>query len=64
MKNQISMLLLLMLCFAIQAFAQEPPPETPPPPPHTCTGSAELSFVSTTGNTDTQTLGVGGSIRM
>lgn len=61
MKNQFSMLLLI-LCFSIQAFAQEPPPAPPPPPPHTCTGSAELSFVSTTGNTDTQTLGIGGLI--
>ncbi len=62
MKKQFSLLLLLMMCFTIQAFAQAPPPEPPPPPPHTCTGSAELSFVSTTGNTDTQTLGVGGAI--
>ena len=56
------MLLLLMLCFSIQALAQGPPPAPPPPPPRTCTGSAELSFVSTTGNTDTQTLGLGGLI--
>jgi putative salt-induced outer membrane protein len=62
-KKQIYSLSLLMLFFSIHAFAQETPPTEPPPPPaHTCTGSAELSFVSTTGNTDTQTLGLGGSI--
>src|SRR5678810_728274 len=61
-KKQFFFMLLLIVCFSIHAFAQETPPTEPPPPPaHTCTGSAELSFVSTTGNTDTQTLGLGGS---
>jgi putative salt-induced outer membrane protein len=54
--------LLLTICSAIQVYAQETPPAAPAAPPHTCTGSAELSFVSTTGNTDTQTLGIGGSV--
>lgn len=62
MKRQFFFMLLLIVCFSIQAHAQEPSPAPPAPPPHTCTGSAELSFVSTTGNTDTQTLGLGGSI--
>lgn len=63
MKKQFFFMLLLIVCFSIQVHAQETPPSEPPPPPaHTCTGSAELSFVSTTGNTDTQTLGLGGSI--
>jgi putative salt-induced outer membrane protein len=56
------MFLAMTLFFSAKVFAQDQPPEPPPPPAHTCTGSAELSFVSTTGNTDTQTLGVGGSI--
>lgn len=37
---------------------QSPQPETPPPPP-AFEGSAELSFVGTTGNSSTQTLGAG-----
>jgi len=61
-KKQFFFMLLLIVFFSIQAHAQEPPPAPPEPPPHTCTGSAELSFVSTSGNTDTQTLGLGGSI--
>jgi putative salt-induced outer membrane protein len=60
--KQIWILLLFAFYFSVEAFAQETPPAAPPPPPRTCTGSAELSFVSTTGNTDTQTLGLGGSI--
>jgi putative salt-induced outer membrane protein len=56
------MLLALTLYFSAQAFAQDKPPEPPPPPAHTCTGSAELSFVSTSGNTDTQSLGLGGNV--
>lgn len=63
MKKQLWILLISILYFYFPAQAQEQPPAGPPPPPaHTCTGSAELSFVSTTGNTDTQTLGLGGSI--
>jgi putative salt-induced outer membrane protein len=31
-------------------------------PPRTCHGTAEFSFVSLTGNTDTQTMGIGGSV--
>jgi len=61
-KKQFFFMLLLIVFFSIQAHAQEPLPAPPEPPPHTCTGSAELSFVSTSGNTDTQTLGLGGSI--
>lgn len=60
--RKLLLLLIFMVYFSLQALAQEPPPAPPPPPAHTCIGSAELSFVSTTGNTDTQTLGVGGSI--
>lgn len=45
-------------CVSI-AFADDAPP---PPPPPTCGGSAEFSFVSTGGNTSTQTLGLGGAL--
>lgn len=41
--------------------AQVSPPATPPPPP-LWSGKAELSFVSTSGNTDTQTLGFAGEV--
>lgn len=34
-------------------------PTPPPPPPPVVEGSAELSYVGTTGNSDTQSLGVG-----
>lgn len=34
----------------------------PPPPPPTAEGSAEFSFVGTSGNSSTQTIGVGGEL--
>jgi len=40
---------------ALPLFAQEPPPGPPP----LWSGKGELSFVSTSGNSDTQTLGAG-----
>lgn len=43
------------LLLAAAAIAEEVKP--PPPPPPLWSGKAELSFVSTSGNTDTQTLG-------
>jgi len=49
----------LALAFALLspvAAAQVPPPAPPPPPP-LYSGKAEVSFVSTSGNTSTQTLG-------
>jgi putative salt-induced outer membrane protein len=43
------------------AHAQTPaPPQQPPPPPPRTEGSAEFAFVGTSGNSSTQTLGVGG----
>lgn len=58
--------ILLMIIFSVsfmcsEGLCQETPPAPEPPPP-TCQGSAEFSFVSTTGNTSTQTLGLGGTI--
>lgn len=38
------------------------PPAVPPPPPPRWERKAELSFVSTGGNTDTQSLGLGASV--
>ena len=51
----------LLLAFVVAAPlpAQEPPPAAPPPPPPLWSGKGELSFVSTSGNSDTQTLGAG-----
>lgn len=52
----------LVLAFAFVpglALAQAAPAPAPAPPPPLWSGKAELSFVSTSGNTDTQTLGVG-----
>jgi putative salt-induced outer membrane protein len=53
---------LLVALWPALALAQEsapPQPPTPPPPPPPFSGKAELSFVSTSGNTSTQTLGLG-----
>ena len=51
----------LLLAAASPLAAQDPPP-TPPPPPPLWSGQGELSFVSTSGNSDTQTLGVGAEV--
>ncbi len=48
------------LLFPILLSAQQPtPPQAPPPPPPRFEGSAEFSYVGTTGNSTTQTLGSG-----
>ncbi len=44
----------IVLAFSVAAFGEEPPPAGPPP---LWSGKAEGSFVSTTGNTDVQTIG-------
>lgn len=49
--------LALLLAPATALLAQEPP--APPTQPPLWSGKGELSFVSTTGNSDTQTLGTG-----
>src|ERR1700759_1784593 len=48
---------------ATVAFAGQAPqtPATPPPPPK-LEGTGELSFVMTSGNTSTDTLGLGGGL--
>lgn len=45
---------------AVPLTAQEPPAPAPPPP--LWSGQGELSFVATSGNTDTQTLGIGAEV--
>jgi putative salt-induced outer membrane protein len=58
MKN--AALLLVLLVLPALAIAQEtPPPPEPTPPAPRFSGKGELSFVSTSGNTSTQTLGFG-----
>jgi putative salt-induced outer membrane protein len=49
----------LLLSVAQTSFAQAPPPAEPPPP--RWERKAEVSAVATTGNSDTQTIGLGGS---
>jgi len=50
-----------LLFFPDMTRAQAPPAAPPPPPPR-WERKAELSFVSTGGNTDTQSLGLGASV--
>ena len=51
------------LCGVRSAFAGQAPqtPAPPPPPPHV-EGTGELSFVTTSGNSATDTIGLGGSL--
>ena len=51
----------LVLAIALEAPQAAAPKQDPPPPPR-LEGSAELSFVSTGGNSETQSLGLGGAI--
>lgn len=53
----------LLACLSSAAFAQSPAPapSAPPPPPRQ-EGSAELAFVATSGNSDTQNFGIGGDL--
>jgi putative salt-induced outer membrane protein len=55
---------LIMMCTAtvVPAGAQTPPAKEPPGPPPLWERKAELSVVATGGNTDTQTIGAGGSL--
>jgi putative salt-induced outer membrane protein len=51
----------LFIGAALPLSAQEPPAPPPTPPP-LWSGQGELSFVATSGNSDTQTLGVGAEV--
>ena len=56
------MSVLASLLLASALVGQDPPAPKPPPPPPRVEGSAELSLVSTGGNSETQSLGFGGSL--
>jgi putative salt-induced outer membrane protein len=60
MRNLICTVALIALPLVASAQPAPPPPAPPPPPPPRHEGSAELSFLSTTGNASAQTLGLGG----
>lgn len=55
---------IVLLGLPATALAQQAPapPAVPPPPPPHVEGTGELSFVTTSGNTSTDTLGLGGSL--
>jgi len=59
-KTLYACAVLVLFCPDV-ALAQAPPAAPPPPPPR-WERKAELSLVSTGGNTDTQTLGLGASV--
>jgi putative salt-induced outer membrane protein len=51
------------LCLTVaRAQAQQPSVSAPAPPPPIVAGSAELSFVTTSGNTSTQSVGLSGDV--
>lgn len=50
----------LVVFLALSGIASAQDATQPPPPPPKHEGSAEFAFVSTTGNTDTQTMGLAG----
>jgi putative salt-induced outer membrane protein len=50
---------LVLVCAGVPCWAQAPPAAEPPP---RLERKAEVSFVATGGNSDTQTVGVGGSV--
>ena len=50
----------MLLAGPATAWARQTPPATPPPPPPRFEGTGELSFVTTSGNTSTDTLGLAG----
>jgi putative salt-induced outer membrane protein YdiY len=55
-------LLCLLACPPLPAFAQAPAAAAPPPPPPKREGTAEFAFVGTTGNASTQTIGLNGEL--
>src|SRR5215470_16276870 len=53
------LILAAIVCAPLAAHAQ-PAPAAPPPPPPLREGTAEFAFVGTTGNSSTQSIGLGG----
>jgi len=58
----VAYLLVLSGATAAAGQAAPPPASTPPPPPPRLEGAGELSFVSTTGNSSTSTVGLGADV--
>jgi putative salt-induced outer membrane protein len=60
MRTLICAVFLFVLPLGASGQPAPPPAAPPPPPPPRHEGSAELSFISTTGNASAQTVGLGG----
>jgi putative salt-induced outer membrane protein len=58
----VTFLLMVNAAAAAGQTAPPPPSAPPPPPPPTFEGTGELSFVSTTGNSSTDTIGLAGGV--
>lgn len=54
----LAVMLIIFMSVSANVYAHDPEAA----PPRTCTGGAEFSFVSTGGNTDTQSIGLGGIV--
>jgi putative salt-induced outer membrane protein len=53
---------LFFACYASNGSAETPATSEPELPPRTCHGNADFGFILTSGNTDTQSLGLAGSL--
>jgi putative salt-induced outer membrane protein len=62
MKKTSYVCVLAVVVFLPDTALAQAPAAAPPPPPPRWERKAEMSFVSTGGNTDTQTLGLGASV--
>jgi putative salt-induced outer membrane protein len=63
MRTRIFILTGLAALWSSVLFAQPPaPPTQPPPPPPPREGTAEFAFVGTSGNSSTQSIGLGGDV--
>jgi putative salt-induced outer membrane protein len=64
LRRTLLLTVLLLHAASIRALAQPPAPAPgqPPPPPPPQEGTAEASFIGTSGNTSTQAIGLGGEL--
>jgi putative salt-induced outer membrane protein YdiY len=63
-RRQWSAVLVVLLASCVRAQdAAAPPAEVPPPPPPSWTGSGQVSFLRTSGNTETSVLGLGTELK-
>jgi putative salt-induced outer membrane protein len=58
----VASLLMVSAVAAAAGQATPPPPSAPPPPPPKVAGTGELSFVTTTGNSSTDTIGLAAGV--